>query len=151
MRDTAALIVAALMLTAIVLGAGLAHMFEMLNKFNLARDDYLIVQQIYRGWALVGIPLYLAMIVILLAAWRLRAAGALATWVLGAFGALLLGHVVFWIWTYPANAATAQWTMLPDGWQSLRRQWEVSHAVGALCSLAALFCLSVAAVRLPEA
>ena len=33
----------------------LAHLLELPNKIGLSRDDYLIVQQIYRGWALLGI------------------------------------------------------------------------------------------------
>jgi hypothetical protein len=149
MRIAAAFVIAALVLTGIVLGAGLAHLFAMPNKMGSARDEYLVAQQVYRGWALVGVPLYLDMIVILLAAWCIGTDGPVG-WALGAVGFLLLGHVVFWTWTYPANTATGQWTTLPQNWEALRREWEFSHAVGALCSVAALFCLAVAAVRVPR-
>ena len=50
--------------------------------------------------------------------------------------------VIFFIWTYPANQATRNWTVVPADWQQLRWQWEVSHALNALiafggfCSLA---------------
>jgi hypothetical protein len=148
MRIAAVLLIAAIVLTGIVLGAGLAHLFAMPNKLGLAREDYLVAQQVYRGWAFIGVPLYLDMIVILLAAWRMGATEGPVGWTLLAFGFLVLGQILFWIWTYPANAATAQWTTLPKDWEALRRQWEISHAVGALCSLAALFSLGVAAVKL---
>jgi hypothetical protein len=45
----------ALLFTAMALGAALAHLFELPNKIGLARDEYLTVQQIYQGWAMLGI------------------------------------------------------------------------------------------------
>jgi hypothetical protein len=30
-------------------------LLELLNKIDLPREEYLTVQQIYRGWALLGI------------------------------------------------------------------------------------------------
>ncbi len=44
-----------LLLVAISLGAGLAHLFALANKMHLPGAEYLVVQQIYRGWALLGI------------------------------------------------------------------------------------------------
>ena len=46
---------ASVMLTAVAMAAGFAHLLELPNKIGLSRDDYLTVQQIYRGWALLGI------------------------------------------------------------------------------------------------
>jgi hypothetical protein len=40
----------------IVLAGGLAHLLELPAKMRLPRDEYAIVQQIYRGWAFLGIP-----------------------------------------------------------------------------------------------
>ena len=38
-----------------------------------------------------------------------------------------------------ANQITSNWTELPvEGWESLRRQWEYSHAVGAVLYFIAL-------------
>ncbi|SDY31943.1 hypothetical protein [Nitrosomonas sp. Nm33] len=45
----------ALVFTALALGAALAYLYELPNKITLSREDYLTVQQIYRGWALLGI------------------------------------------------------------------------------------------------
>jgi hypothetical protein len=39
--------------------------------------------------------------------------------------------VVFFGFTFPANRRTRDWTVLPDTWEALRRQWEYSHAVSA--------------------
>jgi hypothetical protein len=48
----------ALFFASIALGPALAHLLELPNKINLARADYLTVQQIYRGWALLGIIVF---------------------------------------------------------------------------------------------
>jgi hypothetical protein len=48
---------------------------------------------------------------------------------------------VFWMYTFPANQATRNWTALPQDWEPLRAQWEYSHAVGALFHIAALVLL----------
>lgn len=134
---------AAVMLTAFVLGPTLAHLLELPAKLRLDRPDYLVAQQLYRGWAFIGIPLYLAMILIGVLAFRLWRAGRNWGWALAALGFLIAAQVVFWVWTFPANAATAQWTMLPDNWEALRRQWEFSHAAGAACTFLALACLVI--------
>ena len=39
----------ALFFVALALGPALAHLLELPNKITLAREDYLTVQQIYRG------------------------------------------------------------------------------------------------------
>ena len=44
-----------LLFTAFVTGASLAHLLELPNKIKLPGPDYLVVQQIYRGWASLGI------------------------------------------------------------------------------------------------
>jgi hypothetical protein len=47
---------------------------------------------------------------------------------------------VFWAFTYPANVATNNWTVVPDTWASLRRQWEYSHAAAPLFNCWASAC-----------
>ena len=44
----------AIFFTALALAPALAHLFELPNKMTLSRDEYFIVQQIYRGSALLG-------------------------------------------------------------------------------------------------
>lgn len=45
---------ASVMLTAVAMASGFAHLLELPNKIGLPREDYLTVQQIYRGWALLA-------------------------------------------------------------------------------------------------
>lgn len=44
----------AVLFTAVAMAAGFAHLLELPNKISLNREEYLTVQQIYRGWALLG-------------------------------------------------------------------------------------------------
>ncbi len=53
---------AAILFTAVAMAGGWAHLLELPNKMGLSRDDYLTVQQIYRGWALLGIAVVGALI-----------------------------------------------------------------------------------------
>lgn len=131
------------MLTAFVLGPTLAHLLELPAKIRLDRADYLVAQQLYRGWAFIGVPLYLAIILIAVLAVRLWRAGRNWGWALAALSFFIAAQVVFWVWTYPVNLATSQWTVLPDDWEALRRQWEFSHATGACCTFLALACLVI--------
>ena len=135
------------MLTAILLGPALAHLFELPAKLPLPRDDYLHVQQIYRGWALFAVPIVLNLALVATLTVRSRRSRPAFSWSLAALGWLVVAQMVFWIWTYPANLATEQWTTLPDNWEALRLQWELSHDAGALLTLAAFFCIANLAVQ----
>jgi len=55
----------AIMLTAIALGAGLAHLFELPNKIGLGAEDYLTVQRNYDNWWIVGLIVPLAFLAVL--------------------------------------------------------------------------------------
>ncbi|MBA1347688.1 hypothetical protein [Rhizobium sp. WYCCWR 11146] len=55
--------------------------------------------------------------------------------------------VIFMVITQPANAATESWTVQPENWESLRTQWEYSHAVNAVITLLAFCCATLASLR----
>jgi hypothetical protein len=55
-----------------------------------------------------------------------------------AFLCLVVTQVIFWLFTFPVNQATVNWTVAPDNWLELRRQWEYSHAAAGLFNLLAL-------------
>jgi hypothetical protein len=129
----------ALALTALALVPSGAHLFELPNKINLAAEQYFIVQNIYRGWSLFGAVLIGALIANLALALFLRGRGMPFVLALFAFLCIGLTLVVFFIWTYAANQATNNWTMIPDNWEQLRREWEYSHAANAVVTFAA-FC-----------
>ena len=59
---------------------------------------------------------------------------------------LLSAQAIFWAYTYPTNVATENWTTIPANWDSLRRQWEYSHAAGAGFQIFAMSSLIVAAL-----
>lgn len=128
----------AVLLTGLYLVPVGAHLFELPHKIALPRQDYFIVQGIYRGWALFGAVLIAAVMVNLVLAALLWRRG-LPCWPSLAAGLLLgLTLAVFFGWTYPANQATANWTVVPAEWQALRTRWEYSHAASAILSFAAL-------------
>jgi len=57
---------------------------------------------------------------------------------------------VFFTWTFPANQVTANWTVAPENWQDLRRQWEYSHAANALLTFLSLCLLTLSVLLTPE-
>jgi hypothetical protein len=117
------------------------------NKIGLPEPQYLFVQSIYRGWALFGIVIFGAIGANLLVAvllWRCRKPFLRSLLA----GLILAGSlVVFCAWTYPANRATANWTVVPADWQALRVQWEISHAANAVLTFIALCCAAVSSTR----
>ena len=126
------------MLTAIALGAGLAHLFELPNKIGLSAQDYLTVQRNYDNWWIVGLLVPLAFLAVLALSIALRSMGAPFVFALIATLLLVAEFAVFWGFTAPVNRATENWTMLPDNWQELPAQWEYSHAVRAILYVLAL-------------
>ncbi|MBZ0149878.1 MAG: DUF1772 domain-containing protein, partial [Pseudorhodoplanes sp.] len=128
----------AIILTALALIPGGAHLFELPNKIGLAQTEYFTVQSIYRGWALFGIVLIAALIVNLLLAYMLRGQRTSALLAFAATVGIALTLVIFFTWTQPANLATAFWTQVPENWRSLRGAWEYSHAVNAGMTFLAL-------------
>ncbi|TJW42154.1 MAG: hypothetical protein E5W83_22825, partial [Mesorhizobium sp.] len=56
-------------------------------------------------------------------------------------------QLAFWTRTFPANQATRNWTVLPEYWEMLRRQWEYSHAVATCLNALALLLLFLSALR----
>jgi hypothetical protein len=84
---------------------------------------------------------YFSSLVSLVLALMLRGAGRPFWLALIAFLCVAATQVIFWSYTYPANRATANWTLLPSNWLELRRQWEYSHATSAVLDLIALTAL----------
>ena len=56
-----------LLFTGLAMSAAGAHVLELVNKLSLPRDEYIVVQQIYRGWALLGIVIVTALLATLAA------------------------------------------------------------------------------------
>ena len=143
----AVLFFVALLASALAVGAALAHALELPNKIGLSRDDYFIVQKAYAGWdrlAFLLLVQLLSLVALAVLSWHRPE----VLWlVVVALLCLLAAQAVFWIYTYPANVATQNWTTIPDNWEMLRRQWEYSHLAGALFQLIGLSALMIAALR----
>jgi len=131
----------ALVLTALALLPAGAHLLELPNKIDLPQDRYFVVQDIYRGWWLLGSILLLAIVAnIYLTVKSYRFAASFWLAILAAL--FLVGSLtIFFIWTYPTNVETNNWTSVPANWAELRTRWEYSHAAnaamifGAYCSV----------------
>ncbi|MGH6948116.1 MAG: hypothetical protein ACREDZ_12375 [Kiloniellales bacterium] len=139
----------ALLFAVLTFAPAAAHLLELMNKMTLGQADYFVVQQIYRGWALLGIVVIGGLVSSLALTVVLRKRQGPFLWALGAFLCALASHLVFWIWTYPANRATENWTRVPANWEELRLQWEYGHAGGAVLGLfavVALICSLLAAL-----
>lgn len=134
----------ALIATAVALGGALAHAYELPNKIGLPRDEYFVVQQMYAGWNRLAFVLaiqFLAIIAVLLLHWQ-------EPWVrrptIVALAGLVAAQLIFWVFTFPANQATSNWTVVPENWEWLRARWEYSHLAGAVCQLVCMAALVIA-------
>jgi SCAMP family len=132
----------ALVLTALALVPVGAHLFELPGKIGLPQEQYFIVQQIYRGWALFGIVLFANLGVVLALTIVVRHERVAFRLALAALACLAGSVVVFFIWTYPQNVATENWTIVPPDWAAMRTRWEYSHAANAVLTFSA-FCALV--------
>jgi hypothetical protein len=136
----------AIVLTGLALVPAGAHLFSLPNKIDMSREAYFIAQQVYAGWALFGVVLIGALAANLVLAILLRRQlGACLLAFLG-FLAIAGTLVVFFMFTFPTNEATANWTTQPENWEALRRQWEYSHAVNALITFTGFCAVVLAAV-----
>lgn len=138
----------ALGLTALALVPSAAHLFELRAKMRLTETQYFTVQSIYAGWALFSLAIIAAIVANGALWWSLRRhCIPAARWAMASSLLLMLTLVIFAVFIFPANQATANWTFVPTEWQALRRSWEHGHAVNALVAFAALLATGRAAVE----
>jgi|SRR5690606_15746140 len=133
-------------LVALSMAAGFAHLYALPNKIDLPPAEYFVAQQIYAGWALIGIAILGAIGSTLALAVLVRRRGAEFRLVVTALVCLVLALAIFFAFTFPANQATENWTTRPADWETLRSQWEYSHAAGALLYLTALIALTLSLI-----
>jgi hypothetical protein len=140
----------AVILTALALVPAGAHILELPNKISLSQEQYFTVQGIYRGWALLGFVLLGAIGANLVHAILIRECRVLFWFALVASLLMLASLAIFFIWTYPANQATSNWTVAPANWASLRTLWEYSHAANAVITFLALCAVTASLVTKGE-
>src|SRR6185312_9632168 len=138
---------AAIAATLISLAPALAHLFELPRKMTLSRDAYFTVQQIYSGWALFGVSIFVQLITIALLAFLSLGESCVFRPVVAALLLLVAAQVLFWHFTFPANTATRNWTVMPadcrrcagngifpSGRCGLPGCWLLLSDLGSLCS-----------------
>ena len=144
-RRNVALFVA-LVATALALGAALAHALELSSKIRLSQGDYFIVQQIYAGWDRLAYLLLVEFAGMIATVLLFRSEPRVFGAALAALAFLILAQAVFWMFTFPANVATENWTVQPQDWQAQRARWEYSHLAGAVLQMLAMTAVATAAV-----
>jgi hypothetical protein len=136
-----------ILFASVLMAAGLAHVFSLPNKIHLSRTDYLLAQQVYKGWSLLGIAVFIGMITTIWQAilWRKQKRVLIPSLI--ALGCIILSQAIFWLYTYPANQQTSNWSYLPEDWIQMRNKWEYSHLFAAIGYTAAVIFLISAALK----
>ena len=133
-----------LLFVGLALAPGLAHVLQMPHKMDLSGDDYLRVQQLYAGWAWLGLVVMAALVstcvLTVLVRQRMRQFALACI----ALGSVFVTEVIFWMFTFPVNQETHNWTTLPVNWMTLRERWEYSHATAAVFDLIAFVAVVLA-------
>lgn len=133
-----------LLFAALALAPSVAHLLELPNKIHLPAEDYLRVQQIYRGWALLGIVVIAALLSTFILAIMVRTRPTEFAYAATALASIAITQLIFWTFTFPVNKHTQNWTTLPPNWLALRTRWEYSHATSAVFNLIALVAVILA-------
>ena len=115
-----------------------AHLFEMSGKMRLSPSEYMIVQRIYDGWQVFGVVIGLALVVALAQSYLVRVSRRALAMSVVTLLLLLVALADFLFFTLPVNAATRYWTVMPEPFETARRQWEYSHAAAAVLTFVAL-------------
>ena len=123
-----------LLLTALAMAAGLAHLFELPNKLRLSAENYRTA-----SFSAHRFP-----------TWRSHNQPAkepdLFRLSLAALLCMVAAQAAFWTFTFPVNVQTQNWTVVPGNWVQLRDRWEYSHAAGAVFDVGAFIALVLVAL-----
>src|SRR6516165_11996862 len=119
-----------------------AHFFELVNKMSLSTAEYMTTQKIYAGWSFFGVAIIAAIVFTLTHTLMVRAKRTAFLLSLTALLCIGATQVIFWTFTYPMNVATNNWTITPQDFEAVRRQWEYSHAINAVLSFVALVAIT---------
>ena len=122
-----------------------AHFFELVNKMSLSTAEYITTQKIYAGWSFFGVAIIAAIVFTLTHTLMVRAKRT--AFLLSLTALLCLGATqgILWTFTYPMNAATNNWTVIPQDFEAARLQWEYSHALNAVLTFVALVTITLSA------
>lgn len=136
-----------LLFAALALVPAGSHLFSMRSKLRLDDVSYLASQRAYDRWNLFAIVVIGALLSTLSLTVAFYRAGEPYAGAGLAFLCILGTQAIFWIFTFPANQATDNWTVLPTNWEALRTQCEYSHTGSALLNALALTLLVIISVK----
>src|SRR5262249_36904951 len=89
---------------------------------------YMTAQKVYAGWSFFGIAFIAALLITLMHTFMVRSDRTAFFLSLAAFLCLAATQGIFWMFTYPMNVASNNWTVTPAYFESTRRRWEYSHS-----------------------
>jgi hypothetical protein len=124
-----------------------AHLLAPLDQLSVLHDTYYVV---YRGWAQLGVVLIGALIADAALAALVRDRRISFWFAVGAFVAVAATLPISFLWIYPANQWTANWTTLPDNWEALWRQWTYGHTANAILTFVGLCAVTCSVVSYRE-
>jgi hypothetical protein len=142
---------AAILLTALSMGAALAHLLELPAKLQLDGPMWLtLLHTLYPpAFGAFGATFEVGAVVAVVGlAFLVRHRHPAFGWTLVAALCLVAMHAAFWIWVAPVNAALGPLSpdALPTDWAQLRNQWEYTHAARAVLQTLALAALAYSVI-----
>ena len=140
-----------ILLSAVALSAGLAHLTELPGKLALDGKTYATLHRtVYLAFGLTAVWVEtLALVGAVGLAWRLRDRGTAFRLTAAATACQFLAVLLFVAVVLPASRAMDGWSpdALPANWAAWRARWEYGHAVRAVLLLAGFAALVWSVVR----
>lgn len=127
-----------LLSTALAMCPYVAHLMALPSKIHLSPEEYFQIQQLYTGWSYSAIVILISFISTCALSVLLRNYGDAFRLALASAFCIGISLVIFFMFTFPANQVTENWTSQPYDWQTLRLNWEYSHAANAFFYVAAV-------------
>jgi hypothetical protein len=103
----------------------------------------MVVQKNYAGWFYFCIAIVTALVLTSTHTFMVRDNRTAFVLSLAAVLCLIATQVIFWMFTYPINAATNNWTTIPAKFEAAQRQWDYSHAANAVLTFGALAAITL--------
>jgi hypothetical protein len=136
----------AIILVAVYLVPGGAHVFELPNKIGMDQSSYMTAQRLYDGWFRFNLFLIAAMVAAAVLASLSRRQRPPYGFAIAGLVLMLASAGGFFVFVRPINLATAGWTVVPEDFEAARAQWEYGHVFDAALIFLALVALVISAL-----
>lgn len=137
--------------TALAMCPYVAHLMTLPNKISLGQQDYFDAQQVYTGWAYSAVIILISLLSTICLAIIIKDYTTAFRLALAAVFCIGISLMIFYMFTFPANQLTDNWTHQLESWETLRFNWEYSHAVNALIYMIAEMLLIFAVLSVNQA